>query len=119
MGFSAGGILTMGVVMQHDADSRPDFAAPIYGGSTNGLPVAADAPNLFIAVADDDRAFSASSAKLYLEWKAAGRAAELHIYSKGGHGFGLTRRGWPVDSWIDRFGDWLQTQGLLTLAGSK
>jgi acetyl esterase/lipase len=119
MGFSAGGILTMGVVMQHDADSRPNFAAPIYGGSTNSLPVAADAPNLFIAVADDDRAFSASSAKLYLEWKAAGRAAELHIYSKGGHGFGLTRRGWPVDSWIDRFGDWLQTQGLLKSAGSK
>jgi acetyl esterase/lipase len=119
MGFSAGGILTMGVVMQHDAESRPNFAAPIYGGSTNSLPVAADAPNLFIAVADDDRAFSASSAKLYLDWKAAGRAAELHIYSKGGHGFGLTRRGWPVDSWIDRFGDWLQTQGLLKSDGSK
>ncbi|MBS1812838.1 MAG: alpha/beta hydrolase [Acidobacteria bacterium] len=113
MGFSAGGILTMGVVMQHDAESRPNFAAPIYGGGTNGLPVAADAPPLFIAVADDDQMFSASSAKLYLEWKAAKRPAELHIYSKGGHGFGLTNRGWPVDSWIDRFGDWLQTQGLL------
>lgn len=119
MGFSAGGILTMGVVMQHDAESRPNFAAPIYGGSTNGLPVATDAPALFIAVADDDRAFSASSAKLYLEWKAAGRPAELHIYSQGGHGFGLTNRGWPVDRWIDRFGDWLQTQGLLKPSGSK
>ncbi len=113
MGFSAGGILTMGVVMQHDADSRPNFAAPIYGGSTNGLPVAADAPPLFIAVADDDQMFSASSAKLYLEWKAAKRAAELHIYAKGGHGFGLTNRGWPVDRWIDRLGDWLTSQGLL------
>ncbi|MBI3427481.1 MAG: alpha/beta hydrolase [Acidobacteria bacterium] len=113
MGFSAGGILAMGVVMQHDAESRPNFAAPIYGGSTSGLPVAADAPPLFIAVADDDQTFSGSSAKLYLEWKAAKRPAELHIYSKGGHGFGLTNRGWPVDSWIDRFGDWLKTQGLL------
>ena len=119
MGFSAGGILTMGVVMQHDADSRPNFAAPIYGGSTNGLPVTADAPALFIAVADDDRTFSASSAKLYLEWKSAGRAAELHIYAKGGHGFGMTKRGLPVDSWIDRFGDWLQAQGLLKPHGSK
>lgn len=113
MGFSAGGILTMGVVMQHDAESRPNFAAPIYGGSTDGMSVPADAPPLFIAVADDDQMFSASSAKLYLEWKAAKRPAELHIYSKGGHGFGLTNRGWPVDSWIDRFGDWLQMQGLL------
>ncbi|MEK7831522.1 MAG: alpha/beta hydrolase [Acidobacteriota bacterium] len=119
MGFSAGGILTMGVVMEHDAGSRPNFAAPIYGGSTNALPVAADAPPLFIAVADDDQTFSASSAKLYLEWKAAKRPAELHIYSKGGHGFGLTNRGWPVDSWVDRFGDWLQTQGLLKAPGSK
>ncbi|MBP6823515.1 MAG: alpha/beta hydrolase [Acidobacteria bacterium] len=113
MGFSAGGILTMGVVMQHETASRPNFAAPIYGGSTNGLPVTVDAPPLFIAVADDDQMFSGSSAKLYLEWKAAKRPAELHIYSKGGHGFGLTDRGWPVDSWIDRFGDWLKTQGLM------
>ena len=119
MGFSAGGILTMGVVMEHDADSRPNFAAPIYGGSTNGLPVTADAPPLFIAVADDDQMFSGSSAKLYLEWKAAKRPAELHIYAKGGHGFGLTNRGWPVDSWIDRFGDWLNTQGLLKPTDAK
>ncbi|HQR35768.1 MAG TPA: alpha/beta hydrolase [Blastocatellia bacterium] len=119
MGFSAGGILTMGVVMEHDADSRPNFAAPIYGGSTNGLPVTADAPPLFIAVADDDQMFSGSSAKLYLEWKAAKRPAELHIYAKGGHGFGLTNRGWPVDGWIDRFGDWLNTQGLLKPTDAK
>lgn len=113
MGFSAGGMLTMGVVMKHDEASRPNFAAPIYGGGTNGLPVAADAPPLFIAAAQDDALAAVSSAKLYLEWKAAGRSAELHIYSQGGHGFGLTRRGLPVDTWIDRFGDWLQLQGLL------
>jgi acetyl esterase/lipase len=119
MGFSAGGILTMGVVMRHDPESRPNFAAPIYGGGANGQPVAADAPPLFIAVADDDKTFSGSSAKLYLDWKAAGRPAELHIYAKGGHGFGMSRQGLPVDSWIDRFGDWLQTQGLLKAHGSK
>ncbi len=119
MGFSAGGMLTMSVVMQHDADSRPNFAAPIYGGSTSGLPVVADAPPLFIAVADDDQTFSGSSAKLYLEWKAAKRPAELHIYSKGGHGFGLTNRGWPVDSWVERFGEWLNIQGLLKAPSAK
>lgn len=118
MGFSAGGILTMSVVMKHDAESRPNFAAPIYGGSTEGQAVPADAPPLFIAVADDDRAFSASSAKLYLEWKAAARPAELHIYSQGGHGFGMSKRGLPVDGWIDRFGDWLRQQGLLKPSNS-
>lgn len=113
MGFSAGGMLTMGVVMKNDAASRPNFAAPIYGGNTNNLAVAKDAPPLFIAVASDDPVASVSSAKLYLDWKAAGRSAELHIYSQGGHGFGLTQRKLPVDSWVERFGEWLQIQGLM------
>jgi len=113
MGFSAGGMLTMGVVMKNDAASRPNFAAPIYGGATNGQTVAADAPPLFIAVASDDQIAAVSSAKLYLEWKAAGRSAELHIYSQGGHGFGMTKRGLPVDGWVERFGEWLRIQGLL------
>jgi hypothetical protein len=56
------------------------------------------------------------SVRLYSEWKAAGRSAELHVFSKGGHGFGMSRRGLPVDHWIDRFGDWLTVQGLLPRA---
>jgi acetyl esterase/lipase len=113
MGFSAGGMLTMGVVMKNDPASRPNFAAPIYGGNTNGVAVAKDAPPLFIAVASDDPVASVSSAKLFLDWKAAGRIAELHIYAQGGHGFGLLKRGLPVDGWVDRFGEWLNMQGLL------
>jgi acetyl esterase/lipase len=113
MGFSAGAAVTMGVVMDHTAENRPDFAAAIYGGSTGNAPIPADAPALFILVADDDVGAAAGSAKLYFEWKAAGKSAELHIYSKGGHGFGMNRRGLPVDSWIERFGDWLGVQGLL------
>ena len=113
LGFSAGGAVTMGVVMDHDADSRPNFAAPIYGGGTGGAPVPADAPPLFILVANDDAGASVGSARLYSEWKTAGKSAELHIYSKGGHGFGMNQRGLPVDSWIERFGDWLSVQGLL------
>jgi len=31
-GFSAGGGVVMGAVMQHDAQSRPDFGVPIYPG---------------------------------------------------------------------------------------
>ena len=113
LGFSAGGMVTMGVVMQSDGESRPNFAAPIYGGSTGGAAVPANAPPLFILCADDDALMAAGSARLYSEWKAAKKSAELHIYSKGGHGFGMNRRGLPVDNWIERFGDWLGTQGLL------
>ena len=119
MGFSAGGMLTMGVVMKNDAESRPNFAAPIYGGNTNGVAVTKDAPPLFIAAAQDDPVASVSSAQLYLAWKAAGRVAELHLYSQGGHGFGMTKRGLPVDGWVDRFGEWLTIQGLLKAPTSK
>ena len=113
LGFSAGGMLTLGAVMAEDETGRPDFAAPIYGGSTNGLPIPRRAPPLFIAVADDDHLAAASSARLYLEWRAAGHSAELHIYSQGGHGFGALRRGLPADGWIDRFGDWLRVKGIV------
>jgi hypothetical protein len=50
---------------------------------------------------------------LYSAWNAAGRSAELHIYSKGGHGFGMRQQGLPADHWLDHFGDWLRVQGLL------
>ena len=44
---------------------------------------------------------------------AAKKAAEIHIFSKGGHGFGMRKQNLPSDQWIERFGDWLQVQGLL------
>ena len=113
LGFSAGSAVTMGVVMDHTAESRPNFAAPIYGGSTGGVPVPADAPALFILVADDDKPNAIGSARLYSEWKAADKSVELHIYAKGGHVFGMNKRGLPVDTWIERLGDWLASQGLL------
>jgi enterochelin esterase family protein len=119
MGFSAGGMLTTAVVLDHDADSRPNFAAPIYGGSIGDAKVAADAPPLFVLCADDDAFAAANSARLYLAWHEAHRPAELHIYAKGGHGFGMARCGLPVDHWIDRFGDWLDAQGLLKPAATE
>jgi acetyl esterase/lipase len=112
MGFSAGGVVTMGVVMSPDPDSRPDFAAPIYGAIPIDA-VPANAPPLFLLCASDDKGASDASGKLYLKWIAAGRSAELHVYAKGGHGFGMSQRGLPVDHWIDRLGDWLDVQGLM------
>ncbi len=112
LGFSAGGSVTMGVVMEHDAQSKPNFAAPIYGPGKPGA-VAEDAPPLFIVCAGDDKGAANGSVKLYTDWKAAGRPAELHMYSTGGHGFGMSKRGLPIDHWIDRFTEWLEVQGLM------
>jgi hypothetical protein len=51
------------------------------------------------------------SIRLYNAYLETGHNAELHIYSKGGHGFGMNVQHQPSDTWIDRFGDWLQLEG--------
>jgi acetyl esterase/lipase len=114
MGFSAGGIVTMGVVMEHDSDSRPSFAGAVYGaGISEGPAAPAEATPLFILCANDDPIAAVGSVATYSKWKAAGYPVELHMYSKGGHGFGMNKQGLPTDHWIERFGDWLEEQGLL------
>jgi acetyl esterase/lipase len=115
MGFSAGGYVAASVALEHDADSRPNFAAPIYGVIFSDVTAPADAPPLFLALADDDTSVPpvANSIRLYTAWKKAQIPAELHIYSKGGHGFGMRKTPLPVGAWTDRFRDWLGEQGLL------
>jgi len=114
MGFSAGGMVTMGVVMEHDADSRPNFAGPIYGaGLAEGATAPPEATPLFILCASDDPITATGSVTTYTKWKALGYPVELHMYSKGGHGFGMNKQGLPTDHWIERFGDWLEAQGFM------
>jgi acetyl esterase/lipase len=110
LGFSAGAGVTMNVVLNSSPENGPDFAAPIYGGWKKGTRVPVNAPPLFILAAADDRLVT-GSVDLYQSWIDAGRSAELHIYSKGGHGFGMDQRGIPVDSWIERFHNWLKATG--------
>jgi acetyl esterase/lipase len=114
LGFSAGGRVTATVALRHDAESRPDFAAVIYGADWEDIPAPPDAPPMFILCADDDPLIPpVVSLGLYAKWKTADRPVELHVYQKGGHGFGMQKRGLPTDTWIERFGDWLAGQGLL------
>jgi acetyl esterase/lipase len=113
MGFSAGGRVTTGVALEHDADSRPNFAAPIYGALWEDLTVPADAPPLFIALANDDELAVEPCLALYRAWRTASHPVELHIYAQGGHGFGMRKQGLPADHWIESFGEWLRIQGFL------
>jgi acetyl esterase/lipase len=113
MGFSAGGHVTVGVAMQYDAECRPAFAAPIYGALWEELDVPADAPPLFISLSHDDLIAVDPAIRLYTAWQAAGHSAELHIYARGGHGYGMDKRGIPADHWIERFGEWLRAEGLV------
>ncbi|MEN3331026.1 MAG: hypothetical protein V7641_391 [Blastocatellia bacterium] len=116
MGFSAGGTVTSAVAFNYTAESRPDFVAPIYPylGALKETTVPKDAPPMFVAAATDDQlGLAPDSINLYSKWLAAGKPVELHMYSKGGHGFGMRKQNLPSDQWIDRFGEWLQVQGLL------
>lgn len=116
MGFSAGGTVTMGTVFNSTETNRPNFAAPVYPymNALKNQTIPANAPPLFICAASDDNLGLAShSTNLYNAWIAAKKPAELHMYEKGGHGFGMRKNGIPTDTWIERFGDWLGLQGLL------
>jgi dienelactone hydrolase len=110
IGFSAGAFLAADIAL--DPRAAPlAFVAPIYGGDTQGRPVPVDAPPLFTAVAQDDRMFFRVVEGLYADWASADRPAELHIFTRGGHGFGVGQRALPVDRWVDLLGSWLTDQG--------
>jgi acetyl esterase/lipase len=116
MGFSAGGTLTLGATLISTPESRPDFIAPIYPytGVVNIADIPKNSPPAFIAAATDDQlGFAPSIATLYINWIASGNVAELHMYSKGGHGFGMRVQNLPVDKWYEGFGDWLTLLGFI------
>lgn len=114
IGFSAGALVAIHLALRHDAASRPDFVAALYGAAmAEDLPVPDDAPPLFLAVAADDPQVGQDSAPLFDAWRKGGHAAELHIYQSGGHGFGMNRKGTSSDHWIDEYLWWLDARGLL------
>jgi endo-1,4-beta-xylanase len=128
MGFSAGGEVTALVCNKFDAgkdgaddpverqSSRPDFQALIYSGplGIRGATVRKDTPPTFIAVGDADN-FAVFLSNHYLALRTAGVSAELHVYAKAGHGFGLRERNAanPSNAWIQRFEEFLGVQGML------
>jgi len=115
-GFSAGGTVACSAAYNYSEASRPNFAAPIYL-AYEWVPhtqVPADAPPMSIlAASDDPLGLAPHSVALYKDWTEAKKSAELHLYSKGGHGFGMRKQNLPSDQWIQLFADWLGAQGLL------
>jgi acetyl esterase/lipase len=118
MGFSAGAMVTSGALLQQDAAVRPSFAAMIYGGPFGVMPpIPAKLPPMFLAWAQDDAVALDPVVKFYDALRAAGHKPEVHIYSAGGHGFGMRKQGTTSDHWIDDFDYWLEAQGLTKRAG--
>ena len=126
LGFSAGGNLAgLGVMNSGpgSADapgnvdrmsSRPDFAALIYPGPFEELRLEAGDPPLFLLCGSDDRPdVVAGVTKLYMAARELKIPAELHLYDRVGHGFGIraTNTG-PVTAWPRQFVDWLGVSNL-------
>lgn len=113
MGFSAGGAVTMGVVYNYTSTNRPNFIVPVYPWTTV-MPVQKapeDAPPMLVICATDDPlGLAPGSVELYSSWLKVGKNTGLHMYSKGGHGFGMKQQNLPSDTWIERFYDWSEIE---------
>jgi endo-1,4-beta-xylanase len=131
MGFSAGGeTAAMVATSLPDGDptardnvdklsAKPNFVALVYAGplGIRDAKVTKDYPPTFILVGDNDGA-GTWLVNHYLALKKAGVSTELHVYAKTPHGFGVraTKNPKPVDSWLERFEEFLAAEGMLKKA---
>lgn len=138
LGFSAGGHLTVMSGVQFntkcyepvdEADKlscRPDFICPIYCAYLGEdyddrkevrlgrlVTVTSETPPTFMAVTWDDALRGAQSALLLAKLREHNVPAELHVYTKGGHGYGLRPSEHAVSHWPDHLHSWLGSSGFL------
>ncbi len=82
---------------------------------SNERQVTADTPPTFFILADDDKGVPPqNSVEMYLALKKYEVPAEMHIFSKGGHGFGMKESGLPVSNWPNLFINWLKSQEIIS-----
>lgn len=134
LGFSAGGNLTV-LTSTHEestypaidaADqlpSRPNFMVPVYPAylTDNTQPtglrplirIDEKTPPAFIVITQDDEDRAVGAASLFNALKQAGVPAELHIFVRGGHGYGLRSTQRPVTSWPHLCEAWMREMGFL------
>lgn len=112
VGFSAGAMVAIGTSFQGDEMSKPKFIASIYGDLRNEFfrNVTNSVPALFLVCAqDDDFGFISPTLELYNKWYSAGRPVEMHLFNKGGHGFGVGIPNHPTGNWPNLFLQWMRT----------
>jgi acetyl esterase/lipase len=80
---------------------------------SNELQVTTQTPPTFIVHAEDDKTVQVANSLHFYESLLHNKVpAELHIYPKGGHGFGL-HNPTTKDQWADRMSNWMQSNGWL------
>jgi acetyl esterase/lipase len=81
---------------------------------SNELHVTPKTPPTFLILPDDDKTVPPrNSVEFYLALKENGVPAEMHIFAEGGHGFGMNKKGLPVDQWPELFFNWLRAVNVI------
>jgi acetyl esterase/lipase len=133
MGFSAGAHLaatvsnnfserTYPVIDEADrASCRPDFCLLVYPAYLDAanfqtspeVKVTSQTPPTMLIQAEDDKPLIKSSIYYYNSLMETGVPAWMHLYSKGGHGYGLRDTGATVNEWPFRVEDWFREIGVI------
>jgi acetyl esterase/lipase len=133
MGFSAGAHLSAVLSNNYkqrtypatdaadNVSCRPDFCLLVYPAYLDApdfriapeLKVTPETPPTMLIQAEDDKAYINSSLFYYHALKEAGVPAWMHLYSKGGHGYGLRDTNAAVNEWPDRAEDWFREIGII------
>ena len=115
IGFSAGGAVAAGAALETDSKkNQPNFAAPIYPALhvlDGQSKLNKEIPTFIVVTSDDFFKFNILCADFYKRCNQAGVPTELHIYEKGGHGFGMRKQSLPSDEWVNAFGSWMKSHG--------
>ena len=83
-----------------------DELAKLY---SNELQVTKETPPTFLVHATDDKSVPVENSLLFYQaLKDNNVPVEMHIYPKGGHGFGLALGKGYLETWTDRLIDWLR-----------
>lgn len=101
---------------------RPNFTALIYPAYLADketlklepeFSVNTETPSTFIIQTEDDVINVENAISWYLAMKRSGRPCEMHLYAEGGHGYGVFRRGFPVNEWVEPAGKWFRREAKL------
>lgn len=86
----------------------------LFGSLSSEKQVTPRTPPTFLMHASDDwQVLSENSILFYMALHKASVPAEIHIYERGGHGFGLAPGQWLLSSWAERCAAWMSARGLL------
>lgn len=81
---------------------------------SNELQVTAQTPPAFLFHTTEDKAVPVENSILfYMALRKAGVPAELHIFEKGPHGFGITQKDPALAMWPALLANWLRAHNLL------